>query len=56
MYRIIYYINYEGWDFYEGKIPPTKAECITLAKQLNKERNLNYKVIEVIFEVDKKGY
>ena len=56
MYRIMYYINYEGWDFYSGKIPPTKAECVALAKQLHKANNLDYKVVEILFEVGKKGY
>ena len=50
MFRIIYYLEYEGWDFYLGKLPETKKDCISLAKKLSKENKLPYKVIDILAE------
>jgi hypothetical protein len=50
MFRIIYYLEYEGWDFYSGKLPETKKDCISLAKKLSKENKLPYKVIDILAE------
>ncbi len=50
MFRIIYYLEYEGWNFYSGKLPGTKKECIALAKKMSKEDKLSYKVIDILAE------